>query len=82
MVRSSRPLAASRSLIVSPGMGAGGSGDCHHYFPYPPWPSYAALPCSHGIDGAARGRKIDIYLLLIEIQARFKIPCIRITPPP
>ena len=62
-------------------MGAGGSGDCHHYFPYPPWLSYAALPCPHGIDGAARGRKIDIYFLLIKIQARFKILCIRIALP-
>jgi hypothetical protein len=58
---------------VSPGMGAGGSGDCHHYFPYPPWLSYAALPCPHGIDGAARGRKFDIRFLLIRIQTRFKI---------
>jgi hypothetical protein len=80
MVRSSRPLAASRSLIVSPGIGAGGSGDCHHYFPYPPWLSYAALPCPHGIDGAARGRKFDIYFLLIRIQARFKILCTWIAP--
>jgi hypothetical protein len=76
-----RPLPASRSLIGSPGMEAGGSGGCHHYFPYPPWLSYAALLCPHGIDGAARGRKIDIYFLLIKIQARLKILCIRIAPP-
>jgi hypothetical protein len=62
-------------------MEAGGSGGCHHYFTYPPWLSWAALPCPHGIDGAARERKIDIYFLLIKIRARLKILCIRIAPP-
>jgi hypothetical protein len=51
---------------------------CQHYFPCPPWLSYAALPRPHGIDAAARGRKIDIYFLLIKIQTMFNILSIRI----
>jgi hypothetical protein len=45
-------------------------------FPISSSADYAALPCPHGIDGAACRRRIDIYFLLIRSQARFKILCI------